>query len=591
MREHHAQARVRPSSEILHREWHSRTSTPAQRSREDITAPERIRSILHTAAALGRPCLLRAGEHVTRIRLEKLDAETGLLHWRCEAPDEVSGPLPYEVEVPGHHSVYRLHLSGGVWKADTHVTPLPRRVEQVRHRAHRRVPAPASLRVRLPLPGWLGREREVVDLSLEGLALRLPAAERLTPGRVLHPIELLVGDARPVSLRGEVRHVSAATDGTFLCGLRVEPLTPADAKRWRELVARALHPSTRTDGALAEDIWRLFIDSGYFNLAGKTAKWFEERHTTFIELGRRAADLGDLLCEAVWTSERGAEATLSTMKPYRSLWLIHQLARRAGGSRFEDVPGQMLRDLYVHIVEHARADPGCRWLAAYIESTVPFVRRSHVGFAERMASTGRVLLRPVRMIDVACDTPGGQQTDGLDVGPATAGERALLARELSRTRPASYLEALDLGLEALDLEDAARPWHAAGLERERHVVVARRGPTPVAAAVLEVGPPGTNPFRLLDSARLFPLSAGGRDAFPALLDAARRWFASRGRDGFVFLAEEDGDVEAARLHDEAPEAKPYLWIIAADLAPEFLEHIHEQTVNRLRPIHTEKEPS
>ncbi|MBZ4418458.1 hypothetical protein [Myxococcus sp. RHSTA-1-4] len=354
---------------------------------------------------------------------------------------------------------------------------------------------------------------------------------------------------------------------------------------------QALLPATRTDGALVEEIWRLFIDSGYFELAGRSVAWFESRRASFIELGRRAPELSRLLCQAAWTSERGVEATFSVMKPYRSLWLTHQLAKRQGGSRFERVPGQMLRDLYTCMVAHAQGDPGFRWLAAYIESTVPFIHRAHVGFVERMAGTGRVLLRPLRMLDVTCDAPSGQDARGLEVGPATAGERALLAEEISRTRPACYVEALDLGPEALDLEEAARPWRAAGLERERHVVVARRGRTPVAAAVLEVGPLGTNPFRLLDSARLFPLSAGGREAYPALLDAARRWYARRGRDGFVFLSEEDGDAEAARLRDEAPEAKPYLWVIPSDLAPGFLEHIHEQTVSRLPTANTEKEPS
>ena len=374
--------------------------------------------------------------------------------------------------------------------------------------------------------------------------------------------------------------------------LRVEPRV-RDAEPARERRAPARFPAIRTDGARVEELWQLFIDSGYFDLAGRSAAWFEARRASFVELGRRSASLPELMCQSVWTSERGVEATFSAMKPYRSMWLVHQLARRRGGARFEPVPGQMLRDLYACTVEPAMGDTGFRWLAAFIESTVPFVHRAHVGFVER---TGRGLLRPLRMIDVACDALTGHATPGLDVGPATAGERALLAREISRTRPASYVEALDLGPEALDLEEAARPWRAAGLERERHVLVARRGTTPVAAAVLEVGPPGTNPFRLLDAARLFPLSTGGRTSYPALLDAARRWYAPRGRDSFVFLSEEEGDLEAARLRDEAPEAKPYLWLIPADLAPDFLRHTHEQTASRLPSANpqndnTSKEPS
>ncbi|RYZ39572.1 MAG: PilZ domain-containing protein [Myxococcaceae bacterium] len=497
---------------------------------------------------------------------------------------------PCDVELQGHGCMYRMHVTEGWHEAGAWLTPLPSRIVQVRRRAWRRGPATGALRVRLPLPGWLGRERSAVDVSLGGLSLKLATGERLSVGRVLQPIELLMEDGQRLSLRGEVRHVSDGVDETFHCGLQVTPLSLQDAKHWRALVTRALHPKTRADGSLVEEHWRLFSDSGYFDLAGRSSDWFEARRASFVALGQRALGLEAVLSEVVWPSERGVEATLSIMKPYRSLWMVHQLARRQDGAKYERVRGQMLRDVYVRAVEHAQADSGFRWLAAYIESTVSFIRRAHVDFAERMAGTGRTCLLPMRMIDVGCAHPIGQQDSGLELGPATEAERRLLTEEIALTRPACYAEALDLRLETLDLEDAARPWLERGLERERHLLVAREGTTPLAVAVLEVGPPGTNPFRLLDSARLFPLSARGRDAYPALLDAARHWFARRGRDGFTFLAEALGDVEAAGLHDEAPEAKPFLWIIPADLAPEFLEHLHEQTAPR--PLRTpEKELS
>ncbi|WP_375755718.1 hypothetical protein [Corallococcus exercitus] len=574
-----ARAQLRPSSEAPALEWEIRW---------DITDPERIRIILATAAALGSPALLRRGATASPLRLETLEPEGGGLHWSSLTVDP--GADAWEVEVFGHGCVYRMLLSGETAEPGTWVTPLPRQLLRVRRRAHRRAPAPPDLRMRLPLPGWLGRERGAVDVSLRGLSLRLGAGERLSPGRVLQPIELRTPGGEAVSLRGEVRHVSDRADGELQCGLQVTPLTVEDAERWQALVARALHPTTRTDGALAEEHWRLFIDSGYFNLAGRSAEDFEAQRRSFVELGRQAGAMGTVLTEVVWPSERGVEATLSAMKPYRSVWMVHQLARRQDATRFERLRGQMLRDVYVRCVEHAQRDPGFRWLAAYIESTVPFTYRSHVGFADRMAATGRTLLLPMRMIDVECAHAPASPVTGLELGPATEAERRLLVERIALTRPACYAEALDLRLETLDLRDAARAWQAVGLERERHLLVAREGAKPVAVAVLEAGPPGTNPFGLLDSVRLFALSPRAQQAYPALLDGARRWFAHRGRDGFTFLAEEAGDVEAAGLHDPAPDAKPFLWLIPADLASEFLEHIHEQTAPRPHS-HPQKELS
>ncbi|RKI73304.1 hypothetical protein D7X55_05725 [Corallococcus sp. AB049A] len=556
--------------------------------RWDITDSERIRIILATAAALGSPALLRRGSASSPLRLETLELESGVLHWSGLTVDP--GTNAWEVEVFGHGCVYRMLLSGEPAEPGTWVTPLPRQLLQLRRRAHRRAPAPPDLRLRLPLPGWLGRERDAVDVSLHGMALRLGAGERLSPGRVLQPIELRTAAGEVLSLRGEVRHVSDRADGELQCGLLVTPLTSMDTERWQALVARALHPTTCTDGARVEEQWRLFIDSGYFNLAGRSVEDFESRRRSFIELGRRAGSMGSVLTEVVWPSERGVEATLSTMKPYRSVWMVHQLARRQDATRFERLKGQMLRDLYAHCVEHAQRDPGFRWFAAYVESTVPFTYRSHVGFAERMAATGRTLLLPMRMIDVECGDAPASSVPGLELGPATEEERRLLVERIALTRPAPYAEALDLRLDTLDLRDVTRAWQAVGLERERHLLVAREGAKPVAVAILESGPPGTNPFGLLDSVRLFALSPRARLAYPALMDGARSWFAQRFRDVFTFLAEEPGDVEAAGLHDAAPDAKPALWLIPSDLASGFLEHIHEQTAPRPH-FHPQKELS
>jgi hypothetical protein len=171
---------------------------------------------------------------------------------------------------------------------------------------------------------------------------------------------------------------------------------------------------------------------------------------------------------------------------------------------------------------------------------------------------------------------------GFEIGPPTREEKALLAAEVARTRPPSYIDALDLTPERLDMAEAANTWQNFGLQRERQFLVARRGGEPMAILILEVGQPGTNLFRLLDATRLFPLAPNGKEAYVALLDEARRWYARRGGDTFLYLRE-DGDnsyAETARLHD-SDEAEPYLWIISSKLVPDFLEYLSELTVGRL----------
>ncbi|WNG25017.1 hypothetical protein F0U62_14110 [Cystobacter fuscus] len=553
---------------------------------EEISDAGRIATLLGMIAAVNNKAVLREPGRMVRLVLERMDAERGLLFWRCAEPLARWGEPPCEVEVVGYNSAYRMRLAPPAGRGEQWVTPLPERLWRVRHRWHRRVPAPAGLRVRFAHPlwtelGWL--EREAVDLSYSGLGLLSGAEDLLFPGLFL-PLELESARGERIDLRCEVRHVSfSQTDGRRLCGLEVRPNTERDSLRWMKLVSQSLCPSTRTSEDWLEPLWELYAASGYFNLAGKTSEHFEALRRDFMDMNTRAARLPHLSCQTVWPSERGVEASISSLKMYQSSWMLHQLGRRPGKPvHVPETPGQTLRDVYQRTVEHSQGDPEFRWLFSYAESTVPWVRRTHVRFAERMAESGQSLVMNVRLMDVECSEPSGLPVGELEIAPASMGEKLLLAREIARTRPASYAEALDLTRERLEMRGASRTWWEAGLQRERRILVARRHGLPLAALVLELGQPGANLFRLLDSARLFPLSPEGKEAYVALLDEARGWFALRERTSFVYLCEDDGAcASAARLHDD-PSTRPVLWIISASLVPEFLEHIQEQSAGRPR---------
>ncbi len=557
---------------------------------ESLVEPERIRSILKSVCVMQHQGTLRQLGRTLRVSLEYFDVESSRLHWRREDPEAEWGTAPYDIEVVGYNSAYRMRVPALEVRGERMVTPLPRRLWQVRHRWHRRVPAPAGLRARFrhPLWGELGAcEREAVDLSFSGLCVRSPAEDLVFPGLLLHGIEVSGEDGEPIFLRGEVRYVSdKGPNGQRVCGIQTTPCSPLDEARWVELVSRALCPTTRGGEQYLEPLWELLVDSGYFNLAGRTAEHFEEQRANFLALSRRAAHLPRLFCQTVWPSERGVEATLSSVRPYRHGWLVHQLAKRPGKSTTPHVPGQVLRDIHVRTLEHSQSDPDFRWLLAYVESTVPLMERVHLAYARNHADSGEALVMPVRLMDVSCDEESGLPADGLHIGPARSEEKTLLAEHIALNRPACYVDALDFSRERLELDEVRKTWNAAGLERERHILVARRDGMPLAAIVLELGPPGTNLFRLLDSARLFPLAPEGREAYVALLDEARRWYVSRGRSAFVLVREDEDDsyAAAARLRDE-PAARPCLWLLAARLLPELLEHVSEATVGRLPSEH------
>ena len=107
--------------------------------------------------------------------------------------------------------------------------------------------------------------------------------------------------------------------------------------------------------------------------------------------------------------------------------------------------------------------------------------------------------------------------------------------------------------------------------------MARRKGVAVASAILESGETGLNLFRLLDSARLVPLTETGEGALPALLDAARDWFSARQKDAFVYFREAEDPVQPTSPSCVTSARK--FWALSTPI-PEFLEHILQITLAR-----------
>ncbi len=468
---------------------------------EELRGAERIRTVLESVAAVSNKGVLRQPGRALRVSLERVEAQRGLLSWRLAepcAPGAGWAQGPVELEVVGYNSAYRMRVEVLFTEDRGLVTLLPERLWRVRHRWHRRVAAPEGLRASFQHPLWthLGRrERQPLDLSYTGLGLSIDADDLMFPGLFL-PLELETARGERIGLSCEVRHVSLSWDeGRRVAGLEVRPRTDEDTVRWIQLVEQSLSPATRTSETLLEPLWELYAASGYFNLAGRSSDHFDALHRSFVDLGQRTATLPHLWCQTVWPSERGVEASLSSLKAYRHSWLLHQLGRRPGKpAQAPEVPGQILRDTYQRTLEHAQNDPEFRWMFCYGESTVPWMERTHMRFGRQHQDRGQALVMPLRLMEVECAEPSGQPVGSLDIGPASIGEKYLLATELARTRPACYVEALDFTRERLELWGVSRAWQDAGLERERKILVARRQGLPLAALVLELGPPGHQPL-------------------------------------------------------------------------------------------------
>jgi len=543
--------------------------------REQTSDPNRLHAIMKALSGVGNSGSITVFEAELPLSIDHIDEE-GLVHW-CGTIDW--GPGPYVVDMNGYNSLYRVHLPEMRVQDGHVVTSLPTRIERLRYRSYRRIKVQSPVQVAFRNPLWprLGMiRRDVHDLSFGGIAFDTALDDDLLfPGLVLPRMEVRDNNGDVVYLNGEVRGVSSTRNEA---GVSITPCSPRDEHKWNRLVAQTLYPTTESGERWSEPVWELFRSSGYFDLSGKTPEEFLRLKNSFVNVEQKGASAPGLFCHAVYPSSRGIEATLSLAKAYEGTWWGHQLAKRAGAPPEALDSRQILRDIYLRAMEHPQADPHFRWMYGLIEAKVDWMRRSHIEFAQRHQPTGESLVLPFRLMECSCDDID-EPALGLQVGELRYSEMGPLCDSIAVRRPRAYIEALDLVPDRLSLSRLSRRWRNAGLERERGILVARRAGEAVAAIILETGETGASLFRLFDNVRLFSLVEGGEEAFSTLLHAARQWYVERGKQSFCYLCEHEdqGHLEEARLRDLG---HGNLWIIAADLLPEFLEHVFELTPSR-----------
>lgn len=573
--------------ELIHELVRQGIAEPARSlclAKEVIDDKDRIGNLVGALMSTSGLGVLRAVDAAARIeRIARDDSGQELIYWK--APDHWGEP-PYVIDMAGYNSIHHLTFESYTAQGGRVVTPMPTRVERVRHRWYRRCAVRAVITVKYNHPLWpelsvLGRR--VRDISYAGLCFETVLLEDLAfPGLDLPDLEVELDGEAPIHMQGQVRIVSLGKDGEPpLAGMMVTPRSADDERAWLNLVAKEMHATTQSGVEWSESIWSLFESSGYFNLSGKSPDQFNPLKASFMTFGQRAASLPQLLCQAVWPSQRGVEASLSLLKAYQGSWLAHQLAKRAGRPPEAVDPRQILRDIYVRAFEHPQGDPQFRWIVAHVEGRVPWIQKAHVDFAKKHASTGLTMALPFQLMEVM-SSPRPQAGGGdVDVGPASHAEIEQFLSIIRAGRPDAYVDSLDLTEDWFDLWGVRQMWVEAGFERERALLVARVNGSAVAGALVEAGETGTNLFRLLDGVRFYSFVPGGATAsFAALLAGVQAWYGARKKPSFM-LFKEDSDlhISGVELRDLGD---GYFWALSAMLLPEFLEHIYELTAPRRR---------
>ncbi len=542
---------------------------------EPIDDGEEVKNLLAYFAREGGQARVRGHDPTVRVRIVGLD-EAGHTLLLDASHAELDADV-VTLELDDAHMVYAFTVRRlfGDWTR----VPIPNRVIKLRRRAFRRVAAPLNLRISLlGLDGVSVRaEARVHDLSRRGLSFDVHASnEGLEVGERLRA-RLRDGEGRSGRVTAIVRSQRAHGELTRV-GILLEDIDQDASSLLTHHLERALYPSTHRQ---AVDVWDVHTSSGYLSLSGKQPAEFERLRHAYLDATRKLEHAPSVASVAYWPSEGRTDATISHFKVFQSSWLVCQLSKRKGEETNPE-SRRGLREMYLRIYESAHADPDTRWLLTYIQDAAPsWSRKVHVGVPERFTHNGDGCLVPFRALETDVRVGFSAPSSAADVRVVDADPAlgAAVMRDLHRLRPAQYLDALDFTEERWSLSVPRARWNAAGLARERHVLVAMDGETRVAMAVLELAEPGVHLYGLLDCLRLYPLRPSGARAFPQLLARAHHWFHAHGRDQFAYMEEWPGSLPVFDLGFRDLGGAT-LTMLSIDRLPELMQRVADLSSQR-----------
>lgn len=551
---------------------------------ETILEPDRIQKMAVVLVANRHRGLLLSShapsQQLQAVALRHPDA----ICWEITAPPP---PAPFVIEIEWLHSLFRFSVEEAEVVDGRLVTPLPRQIVRLRRRWCRRAPASEQDVITFWHPLWpeLFVRRPLHDISYGGLSFFAhPDCDLVYPGLAVEA-EITHAEEPPTRVRAEVCSLTPRVPGEekALCRMRVRPSSQEDTRRWQERVDARLYPGTRIGSAYDQAAWDLYEASGYFHLSRKEPSQFQEIKAPYFAISRKLDQAPHLGYRVVWPSPRGIEASASCLKVYTSTWMGHQMAKRPKLQPPTLSPKKVLREIYFRTHEMAQADPEFRWLLGYIEGNVRWMQTAHIEFAAVHVQSGQAFVLPFRLWEVPCAPLPDPSPAEIAVEAPQPEELAFWLDFLAQKRPRAYRDALDLYPERFDLAALRDSWAAAHLGRERAALVASCQGKPAALAILESGEVGTNLFHLLDSVRIFSLEEqdAGPELTTALFRAAITWFRERERQVFVYFQEEESSLPDFPLHDLGP---GHLWVLAAELLPEWMEHIYQLTSPKAPPL-------
>jgi hypothetical protein len=481
------------------------------------------------------------------------------LSWLWRSNTFVTAGTEITIQYVGYRSAYEFTASvrseGTVFKTD----PLSASASNILSRALPRV-APNNLIVSCD-----DNVFHVLDVTYNGIGLRLPKVHGLRVGAtaILH----LHRDGISIAVKAKICNLSIVR-----AGLQVLPSSPM-RQEFNDFVARCIHVHTSMSASVAEDIWAVYLDSGYLALSGKTNAHFGELQSAFEVTTQKLRANPDVGYHVSWPSERGVEASVTNLRIYQRTHLGFQMAKRKGRS-INGIPGKkMLQEIHWHLLEMSLASGLVDYWIGYVQEETRFSNLLFCAFQELHRNHELECVIPFQPLEIACAEMPAFATD-TQIGTATDAELRMLEAHIKRVRPRPYWESHDFTRERFGLTLLKEEWQQASLTRDRTVLVARRNGRAQAFAILDMAEDGLHLYNLVDQVHFFALTPEVEDLCLPLLAHARDWYVGHGKHKFHYFYESHAEptIEGTWVKNLG---RASICVIGMKLIPDLLEYLYE----------------
>jgi hypothetical protein len=513
-------------------------------------------------------------------------AETGItaLRWTCTAAPPSADAV---LDLAGALSLFRCPLELESQLDGRLETKVPSFLERLRTRSQARVRAPTRVVVHLRPSASRSVDRELHDVSRDGIAFAVANQDSVYPGSIIEDASIDWQGRLRIRADLVVKHVSEKPcEGRRIAGAVATFASPEDAAHWELEVEPLVDPNVRTGGTWSRDLWELFEKSGYFSLSNRSPQDFFRLRGPFVTVSRKLSVCDQSGIQAIWPSGRGIEASSSVAPLNDETVFMYQLGRRHGSPPLGGSGRAMVHAVFSRTIRWIISRRAFRWVVAWVQDAGRFSKRLQLDFVRRHENGTDASVIRFRVLQVPTRLPAARAVQeghtelpeewapaakGWAIRAAGRADQDDIRSAAIASLPSSFVAAHAIGRA---LEEPPRAIEECAPKRGREVLVAELDGRVHAAATVDWAEEGLHLYGLFDVLRIIPMGPLASQTAPLLLERARQRYAALAKEAFVFAADADADSQGwpAGASDLGV---TYCTVMSSELLPLLAEHSWE----------------